>query len=64
MSDAPVVEVHVVRSKLPPMGVGEQPVAAVWGAARNAVFVATERRMRGVPVTEDRPWSGGRAQLQ
>lgn len=50
MNEAPVVEVHVVTSDLPPSGIGEQPVPAVAPAVMNAVYAATGRRVRGLPV--------------
>ena len=48
--DAPVVEVHAVESTLGPFGVGEQPVPALAPAVLNAIFAATGRRIRQVPV--------------
>ena len=49
MRDAPVVDVHVVRSTLEPCGIGEQPVPAVGPAVANAIFAATGRRIRRTP---------------
>ena len=46
----PKVEVHIVPSDLPPSGVGEQPVPAVIPAVLNAIFRATGRRIRRVPL--------------
>ena len=53
MREAPKVEVHVVPSTMRPFGVGEQPVPAVWPAVANAVFAATGRRVRRLPLTRE-----------
>jgi isoquinoline 1-oxidoreductase beta subunit len=50
MNESPAVEVHIVRNDLPPMGIGEQPVPAVAPAVMNAVFHATGRRVRDLPL--------------
>jgi isoquinoline 1-oxidoreductase beta subunit len=47
---APKIEAHVLPSDLPPFGVGEQPVPVVIPAVLNAVFAATGRRIRRVPL--------------
>jgi isoquinoline 1-oxidoreductase beta subunit len=53
ISEAPAVEVHVVESALPPFGIGEQPVPPVAPAVLNAVFAATGRRIRRVPLRQE-----------
>ena len=50
MREAPVIETHIVDSSVRPLGVGEQPVPAVWPAVANAVFAATGRRVRDLPL--------------
>ncbi|HEX6053641.1 MAG TPA: molybdopterin cofactor-binding domain-containing protein, partial [Gemmatimonadaceae bacterium] len=52
MREAPTVEVHVVPSTIRPLGAGEQPVPAVAPAVVNAIYAATGRRIRQVPVRE------------
>jgi isoquinoline 1-oxidoreductase beta subunit len=53
ISEAPVVEVHVVESGLRPFGSGEQPVPPVAPAVLNAIFAATGRWIRRVPVRQE-----------
>ena len=51
MRDMPRVETHIVDSPLRPFGVGEQPVPAVWPSVANAIFAATGRRVRDLPLS-------------
>lgn len=50
-SEMPAVETHVVPSQLPPCGLGEQPVPCIMPAVANAVFAATGKRIRRLPIT-------------
>ncbi|HEX9895644.1 MAG TPA: molybdopterin cofactor-binding domain-containing protein, partial [Gemmatimonadales bacterium] len=50
ITEAPLVEVHTVESTLGPFGIGEQPVPPVAPAVLNAIFRATGKRIRQVPV--------------
>lgn len=50
MRDTPLVETWTVPSDLPPFGVGEQPVPPIYAAVANAVFAATGRRIRELPI--------------
>lgn len=50
MNEAPEVEVHVSASDLHAMGAGEQPVPAVAPAVANAIFAATGKRIRRLPI--------------
>jgi isoquinoline 1-oxidoreductase beta subunit len=50
MSEMPVVDVVLVASDRPPLGVGEQCVSPVAAAVHNAVFAATGRRLRRSPI--------------
>jgi isoquinoline 1-oxidoreductase beta subunit len=55
MSDAPEIEVHIVQSEeaTEPFGIGEPPVPPIVPAIVNAVFAATGKRLRQLPVTPD-----------
>jgi isoquinoline 1-oxidoreductase beta subunit len=48
--EAPIVETHIVESGGPPAGLGEQPVPPVVPAVLNAVFAATGKRIRRIPL--------------
>ncbi|MBI3843776.1 MAG: xanthine dehydrogenase family protein molybdopterin-binding subunit [Planctomycetes bacterium] len=48
--DAPPIDVHLVPSGERPFGVGEQPVPTVAPAILNAIFAATGRRIRRLPL--------------
>ena len=48
--DAPDNEVYIVPSTLPPEGMGEPGVPPLAPAVANAVFAATGKRVRRLPV--------------
>jgi isoquinoline 1-oxidoreductase subunit beta len=50
INEAPAVEVHIVRSSEPPGGMGEAGTSAVVPAVTNAIFAATGKRLRKLPV--------------
>ncbi|HYM59961.1 MAG TPA: molybdopterin cofactor-binding domain-containing protein [Thermoanaerobaculia bacterium] len=51
MTDAPVIQVHIVPSALPqPFGMGEPPVPPIAPAIANAIFAATGKRLRRLPI--------------
>jgi isoquinoline 1-oxidoreductase beta subunit len=50
IDDAPAVEVHIVKSSEPPGGMGEPGTSAIVPAIANAVFAATGKRLRKMPV--------------
>ena len=50
IDEAPVVEVHIVASTQNPGGIGEAGVPAIAPAVCNAVFAATGKRVRRLPI--------------
>ena len=50
MNEAPAIEVHLVRNGEAPGGVGEPGTAVTAPALANALFAATGRRMRKLPL--------------
>jgi isoquinoline 1-oxidoreductase subunit beta len=52
INEAPVVEVHIVKSAEPPGGMGEPGTAAVAPAITNAIYAATGKRIRRLPVAQ------------
>ena len=52
MSEAPVIEVHVVNSTEVPGGMGEAGTSAIAPAITNAIFAATGKRIRKLPVAD------------
>jgi isoquinoline 1-oxidoreductase beta subunit len=54
MADAPQVDVVLLSSPDAPVGgVGEPPVPGIAPALANAVFAATGRRLRSLPMALD-----------
>ena len=50
MADAPDVEVHVVQNDYAPSGAGEMGIPTVAPALTNAIFAATGKRIRRLPI--------------
>jgi isoquinoline 1-oxidoreductase beta subunit len=50
MNEAPAVDVHIVQSSEPPGGMGEAGTSAIVPAVANAIFAATGKRLRKMPV--------------
>jgi len=50
MSEMPLIEVHIVPSTEAPGGVGEPGLPPIAPAVANAVFAATGKRFRTLPI--------------
>jgi isoquinoline 1-oxidoreductase beta subunit len=50
MNEAPAVEVHIVQSPESPGGMGEAGTSAIIPAVANAIFAATGKRLRKLPI--------------
>jgi isoquinoline 1-oxidoreductase beta subunit len=50
INEAPAIEVHIVKSAEPPGGMGETGTSLVVPAIANAIFAATGKRLRKMPV--------------
>ncbi len=50
IDEMPVVDVHMVKSAQPPTGIGESAVPLIAPAVTNAVFAATGKRIRRIPI--------------
>ena len=50
INEAPAIEVHIVQSSEPPGGMGEPGTSAIVPAVANAIFAATGKRLRKMPV--------------
>jgi isoquinoline 1-oxidoreductase beta subunit len=53
MDEMPRVEVHIIPSTNPPSGIGETGVPPIAPAITNAVFAATGKRVRKLPIRPD-----------
>ena len=50
MNEAPAIEVHIVQNSEPPGGMGECGTSLIVPAVANAIFAATGKRLRKMPV--------------
>jgi CO/xanthine dehydrogenase Mo-binding subunit len=52
MNETPLIEVYIVPSTLPPTGIGEPGLPPTAPALTNAIFAATGKRIRRLPIIE------------
>jgi isoquinoline 1-oxidoreductase beta subunit len=50
INEAPAIEVHIVQSREPPGGMGEAGTSAIVPAVTNAIFAASGKRLRKLPI--------------
>jgi isoquinoline 1-oxidoreductase beta subunit len=50
INETPAIEVHIVRSFESPGGMGEAGTSAIVPAVTNAIFAATGKRLRKLPI--------------
>jgi isoquinoline 1-oxidoreductase subunit beta len=50
INEAPAIEVYIVQNSEPPGGMGEAGTSAIVPAVTNAIFAATGKRLRKLPV--------------
>jgi len=55
MNEMPDLDIHIVPSSERPVGMGEPPVPAVAPAVASAIFAATGKRLRRLPLRLDNP---------
>jgi len=53
LGETPVIETFAIEGASQPLGAGEQPAAPVAAAVLNALFAATGKRIRHLPVREE-----------
>jgi isoquinoline 1-oxidoreductase beta subunit len=53
MDETPVIEVYLIDSDRAPTGIGEMGVPPIAPAVMNAIYNATGKRLRRIPIRAD-----------
>ena len=53
IDEVPLVETHLIKNAEAPGGIGEAPTSIVSAAVTNAIFAATGKRLRSLPIDTD-----------
>ncbi|MGC1402190.1 MAG: xanthine dehydrogenase family protein molybdopterin-binding subunit, partial [Thermodesulfobacteriota bacterium] len=53
MKEMPIIEVHIVPSQESPGGIGEPGVPPIAPAVTNAIYAATRKRIRRLPISQE-----------
>jgi isoquinoline 1-oxidoreductase beta subunit len=53
IDEVPVMETHLIKNAEAAGGIGEAPTAIVSAAVTNAIFAATGKRVRSLPIDTD-----------
>lgn len=53
IDESPLIEVHIIKSDADPGGIGEPGTSAIAPAVVNAIFAATGKRLRRLPIKQD-----------
>jgi len=53
IDEMPAIEVHIVPGQNPPGGIGESSTPAIAPAVANAIFAATRKRIRRLPIRRE-----------
>ena len=61
INEAPRIQVDLVESAAAPGGIGEPGTSCVMPALTNAIFAATGKRIRKLPVADDAAGVAGKA---
>jgi isoquinoline 1-oxidoreductase subunit beta len=59
MNEAPIIDGYIIQSSEPPGGMGEPGTSAIVPTVTNAIFAATGKRLRKLPIDPHRLEAAG-----